>query len=1307
MTETRAGQIVTFYSYKGGTGRTMAVANVAWILAANGKRVLVADWDLESPGLHRFFKPFLPRDVLDGTPGIIDLIRSYEDETAKDRGRPERWYEEYVKVEGAFTVEWRFPGGGSLDFLSAGRQNDHYAATLSGLDWDNFYDRLGGARFLDALRADMKRRYDYALIDSRTGLSDVADICTMHLPDVLVDCFTLSDQGIEGAARVARRVRAYTSSRREIQILPVLMRVDTAEKEKVDAGRAFAKRSFGALPAGMTDEERDAYWAAVEVPYKPYYAYEETLATFGDEPGSRTSLLAAFETLTSHITGGEIRSLPSMEESVRLQHKARFVRKIPEYLDEEIILEYAPADQLWAEWIELVLHNAGVRVRVGGVDEPSGNGRPPRSRRLVIVSGAYVAADPPSPPREQPGARPPLAIYVSDLRPLPEFPTESSTSISGLVEKAAADRILRLLGRQGPAAEDPSAGGARFPGPEPRIFSAPTRNAMFTGREEELLQLRANLRSLGTTVVLPTRQTAAALPVALQGMGGVGKTQVALEYAHRFRTAYDIVFWVTAEPPQFIDTAMADLADRLGVPEESTTVDKARWALQALRRGEPFGRWLLVLDNAEDLDQVKRFLPEGTGHTIITSRNPAWTDHARGIQVDVFRRAESVNHLRQRVAGLTEQEADQVAEVLGDLPIAISAAGAWLAETLTPVADYLREIERHGPRALAGRGDAGSGSAVEATWDLSLTRLQSQSQAAYRLLQLCSVLAPEIALSLLNSDEMAAALVPFDPSVTEPMVRAALIQRTNRLALVKLDPHNQQVAIHRLLQAVVRERMSKEELAEARRQVHRVLYRSRPEGEVDDPATWPRYRTLWPHLEASHALESTDENMWQLLVIRLRYLWLGGDLAVGERFGRQVEAGWLDQLERQPDQTQANVLRRQLLHLRFHIGNILRSQGRFEEARQVNEEVLAAQRDLLGQTHPHTLMTARGLAADLRGLGMYAEALKMDEEAYREWVDVFGELHPQTLAAAGNLAVSYRAVGNFRDARIRDEKVYTRLQIVLGVDHPNTLRSASNLGRDLREAGEYEKSVQMIKEVLATLHQVLGPEAADSLIAQANLAVSLRSAGEPAAAAPLLDDAYDRFQQRFGPSNPDTLACRLSRSANLLATGDLARATAEMEEVTAAYERYLGPTHPHTLVCVTNLSAAASATGDLKRALDLAQRASDGFEQALGGDHPYTLAAAMNLASCHAEVGEVGAAQVRMRQVAARMSTALGADHPDTLCCESHVAITGGWLGQTGSGAEAARTTQRLVETIGRHHPIVQTLQEGKLVHRVLDPHPF
>jgi hypothetical protein len=179
--EPRNGRIVTFYSYKGGTGRTMALANVAWILASSGNRVLAADWDLESPGLHRFFAPFLDSSVPDAA-GVVDLVRRYE-WAAQESEEAERLrvhipahaqLQQYVLQ----VRNWTFPGGGSLEFLSPGKQNRDYLATLSALDWDNFHETLNGGEFIDAVRADMRRHYDYALIDSRTGLGDLADVCT-------------------------------------------------------------------------------------------------------------------------------------------------------------------------------------------------------------------------------------------------------------------------------------------------------------------------------------------------------------------------------------------------------------------------------------------------------------------------------------------------------------------------------------------------------------------------------------------------------------------------------------------------------------------------------------------------------------------------------------------------------------------------------------------------------------------------------------------------------------------------------------------------------------------------------------------------------------------------------------------------------------------------------------------------------------------------------------------------------------------------------------------------------------------------
>lgn len=334
MADNREGQVVTFYSYNGGTGRTMAMANVAWILAANGRRVLVADWDIESPGLHRFYGPFLNAAVLNNAGGVIDLIREFEWGTLKEVERHRDWYERYADVRThSFPLRWDFPSGGALEFLPAGRNNNDYSASIQGLDWDMFYERLGGGQFLDALRADMKRHYDFTLIDSRTGVSDVAEICTIQLPDVLVACFTFSEQSISGAAQVARQVHQRYDvhprhDARKIRILPVAMRVDSVDSAKAAAGRHVSMRRFAGMPTDMTDAERQHYWTAMQIPYRPFYAYEEILATFADPPGETDTLLAAYERLAAHISLGAVTRLPAMDEGVRARYAEQFARRL-------------------------------------------------------------------------------------------------------------------------------------------------------------------------------------------------------------------------------------------------------------------------------------------------------------------------------------------------------------------------------------------------------------------------------------------------------------------------------------------------------------------------------------------------------------------------------------------------------------------------------------------------------------------------------------------------------------------------------------------------------------------------------------------------------------------------------------------------------------------------------------------------------------------------------------------------------------------------------------------------------------------
>jgi hypothetical protein len=312
----RAGRIVTFYSYKGGTGRSMALANVAWVLASSGKRVLAIDWDLEAPGLHRYFEPFLADKSLEQSTGVIDFVRDFATAAvAQEASSGPDWYEGYSNILAhAIPLDWQFPGGGLLHLVPAGKQDAAYAVRVNSFDWQDFYERLGGGVLLEKVKQSLRGIYDLILIDSRTGVSDTSGVCTIQMPDELVVCFTLNRQSIYGASAATRsafRQRHSAEGEPTLKIWPVPMRVESSEKDRLDVASIMARARFCGLMHHLSPEEEDNYWGEISVGYEPYYAYEEVLAGFRDRPRQSASMLSRMVTMANYLNGAPLSSAPA------------------------------------------------------------------------------------------------------------------------------------------------------------------------------------------------------------------------------------------------------------------------------------------------------------------------------------------------------------------------------------------------------------------------------------------------------------------------------------------------------------------------------------------------------------------------------------------------------------------------------------------------------------------------------------------------------------------------------------------------------------------------------------------------------------------------------------------------------------------------------------------------------------------------------------------------------------------------------------------------------------------------------------
>ncbi len=852
----------------------------------------------------------------------------------------------------------------------------------------------------------------------------------------------------------------------------------------------------------------------------------------------------------------------------------------------DFFISHAGADRAWAEWVAWQLREAGYSVELDVWDWAAGwnfvtamNDALARADRVVaLFSAAYFdrsrytteewsAAMVHVPGADQERLVPVRVEEVSADQVPPLLRPLISRDVFGISEQAARQALLEAVtGPVRPASKPEFPGGQgnlgkalpQRPGTWPRVWNVPARNPGFTGRDGLLVTVREALLAEDRAVVQ-----------ALHGMGGVGKTQLATEYANRFARTYELAWWVDSEQAELIGDQFAALGLALGcVPARAATEAVRQAVLGELRRR---GRWLLVFDNAERPADITGWLPGGDGHVLITSRERGWDEIAVPVEVDVLTRPESAAILQGRVTGLIRADANRLADQLGDLALAIAQAAGFMAETGMPAAEYLGLLRTRAGQLLDMKEGRPSSypQSLAAVTGLIADRLAGEDQAAAELANMCAFLAPEpIPENLFTG---AASELPGELAAraADPLAWRQTLAHLTRHSLARID-QGRGLQMHRLTQAVLRDRLTPDQAAATRKRTEAMLAASNP-GDMPNPVTWPQWARLMPHLLAADLAGTDCPGLRSLAGDACHYLILRGDNPTAYDLASHLRQHWRDRLGTDHEHVQVAA---------HFLAWVLRVTGHYAEARDLDQDNLDQRRRELGENHPRTLASANNLALDLHRLGDVHAARVLNQDILDRHRQILGENHPRTLASAGNLALDLHALGEVRAACDLNQDILKRRREILGEDHPDTMRAALNLAIDLRDLGEVQAARALDEDNLARKRRVMGEDNSSTLLSASNLAADLRALGEVRAARDLDQDTLDRQRRVLGEDHPETLTTAGNLAEDLRALGEV-RAARDLDQDTLdRRRRLLGEEHPETLISARNLAEDLRALGE-------------------------------------------------------------------------------------------------------------------------------
>ena len=816
---------------------------------------------------------------------------------------------------------------------------------------------------------------------------------------------------------------------------------------------------------------------------------------------------------------------------------------------------------------------------------------------------------------------------------------------------------------------------------------------------------------------------------ALHGMGGMGKTQLALKYTLDYRDRYAGVWWFRAESEGALQADAGKLCEhaKVFVPDgERPSQALKRW----LEREE--GRWLLVFDTAGEPDALRPHLPQaGNHHLIVTSRNPAWGGIATPVELDIWTTEQGVRFLAGRLSGGDREEPAALVKDLGGLPLALEQAASYLEATGVTAGVYRRLLDGVDTDGdildeTEGSSATGYGRSVAKTLSVAFEKL---SPPARRLLRLCAVAAPEPVPEWLFREAGDLLSDSLANTVGEDAAWNRIVAELRRYGLagrISDEKTGHALVLHRLTQQVVRTRLARpaEDCG-----VFQAVLASACTGDPGHPDHWPRYAALAEHViqldrlsphgsldpekivgllnqvalflrfrsvrytDAVRLLRRSIEianKQWgdshpdtltsmNNLALTLRARGDQGDFAEAQEYQERVLEGCRQALGESHPNTFESM---------GNLASTLYAQGDLGEARELQERVLEGSRRVSGEEHPDTMTSMNNLASTLQALGDFQGARELEEQVLEARRRVSGDSHPDTLTSMNNLAVTLHAQGDLRGARELQERVLETQRRVFGEGNPATLASMNNLAVILNAQGDFERARELEERVLEGRRRVLGEEHPETLTSMNNLASTLRALGDLVTVQKLEEQVLEGRRRVLGESHPDTLKSTGNLASTLRALGELVAARELHEQVLKLFRQVLGKEHPDTLTSMNDLALTLREQGDPGGARELLGQVLEGRRRVLGEEHPGTLMSMNNLASTLRALGDLGGARKLQERALRGHRRLFGEEHPDTLTSMNNLAVTLHTQGDLGGARELlGRVWEGRRRVLGEPHP--------------------